>query len=333
MILSHTPFEATKKPNNFPTNWIRICGKNKHNLQRDHAEEWKRDTQYAALAITQHISETIGGDFGVIFDGDNLEEGNLEEGGTELPSPFSVLIKELLQQGRHVIAVKNAKDEKVSRAFYDGWYFASAAAPDKMWIMLVHDADKADAAKHYASIGTCFYGSAYEDYWFKPGSEGAFTDGYRQLWAFRDDAANYDEIDLMPSRPNLMVFFKRIHSKKQRVEDPIFSSTQFKEHDVAVARRFLTFLSTLQGQSDSHIAQTLTGTNSLTALTTLTGVRSHAARGATRAKRRDLQARGEFEEWLAPLFQLYITYIAMASDSFTRSEAKGANKTSLGGNS
>lgn len=181
-----------------PKKWIRIAGKNKSNLKKEHVR-WVDEIPEIKKKIDYHLGMDRS-QYGIIFEGDNFEDGNFPR--PDQISPFSVLIGDYVKSGTFVVAIKNFRDGNVSKAFYNDWK-GMLTDESNMYMMFVADPtgmekEKERAAEHYSNLGTFFLGSGcYEN-----------TTGYRQVEEMRKTDM-YEELSLDEDEPKCKLLFKR----------------------------------------------------------------------------------------------------------------------------
>jgi hypothetical protein len=181
--------------------WIRICGKNAHGMGSDTDKRRLHEWNGAVRAIADELERRFGdpaAHIGVLFDGDNYEAGQPNAEGVLTPvSPFSVLIGEMLRRGAKVVAVKNARNKKVSGNFYFGWQnlaeeVRAAGKHAEMYMLFAEEAEKEEVSLMNAEY-CLFLGSGLQDYKYKADKEGQRVEsrdnesqGYRDLMKVLD---------------------------------------------------------------------------------------------------------------------------------------------------
>ena len=150
--------------------WVKIGGKN-----------GMAPIDVAALLGGAHYREAKeqtnklfhGHRVGFVFDGDNLEPET---------TPFSVLIAELIDAGRVVVAVK--ENTEVSTGFYDSWIRLPKNKPNFLFVSApgIKKETLTEAADGFVYYGTTYRGT--KDYRFRV--DGSSTQGYSEVEALRD---------------------------------------------------------------------------------------------------------------------------------------------------
>ena len=152
--------------------WVKIGGKN--GMEPEDVDVLLRGAHFTDAK--KQINSLFPADtvVGFVFDGDNLERDT---------TPFSVLIEDLIKEGRVVVAVK--EDTDVSQSFYNGWIglaqrksnFLFVSAPD------IKKEKLTEAADGFVYYGTTYYRDG-KDYRFRPDGTTS-TQGYSEVEALR----------------------------------------------------------------------------------------------------------------------------------------------------
>ena len=171
--------------------WIKIGGKNGMNPEDVRAMLDPAGNPRNTIQDAINTAVAMGGNTGFVFDGDNYEP----ETANEKSSPFSVIIKELIEAGFVVLAIKNAEHAqipeeavyireqlKVSTSFFEKWLPFAEDHPLTFFMALMPaDTLKEDVSEKADAF--IFWGSTYQgltkNYRYTP--ENTDTQGWKEI--------------------------------------------------------------------------------------------------------------------------------------------------------
>jgi len=171
--------------------WIKIGGKNGMNPEDVRAMLDLAGNPRKTIEGAINAAVAMGGNIGFVFDGDNYEP----ETANEPSSPFSVIIKELIEAGFVVLAIKNAdhahipeeavyirEQLKVSTSFFEKWRPFAEDHPLTFFMALMPAGTLKEDVSEKADT-FIFWGSTYQGLTknYRYGLNNVDTQGWKEI--------------------------------------------------------------------------------------------------------------------------------------------------------